>query len=392
MKVKKAEITAFLSLIVVLLISFIFGIIEITVIQTEKNLSRICADGAIFSVFGEYESQLMEAYHIFGLDGSYGTGEFNEDKIIGRMHYYSNKNIDYKINGIQYLTDNKGQAFREQVLTYMEQKYGIGLIEDLAGRTSVWEEESIQGEEIRQVEETILDEFEEIKSSGQSENEGADEEETESEDLAELEENPFQCLEQIERTGILSVAMPKDMPLSGRQIDLDLQASKRSLQTGRGKFPMRKNTDKAKEKLLFNEYIMQNFTQASKENISEYPDSDEKNRSLLSGNKVPLVKTSDNWQLTLASLFTLGIGDDGISGADAEEGITYKEYLRAFLFLQPEEETTMRTIDRIEENMRLEQNCEKFRADHCVTKCEIRNKVEIFGDLAYTFPSYYGYE
>ena len=39
MKVKKAEITAFLSLIVVLLISFIFGIIEITVIQTEKNLS-----------------------------------------------------------------------------------------------------------------------------------------------------------------------------------------------------------------------------------------------------------------------------------------------------------------------------------------------------------------
>lgn len=336
-----------------------------------------------------------------------------------------------------------------------------------------------QGEEIRQVEETILDEFEEIKSSGQSENEGADEEETESEDLAELEENPFQCLEQIERTGILSVAMPKDMPLSGRQIDLDLQASKRSLQTGRGKFPMRKNTDKAKEKLLFNEYIMQNFTQASKENISEYPDSDEKNRSLdyeieyiisgkssdkenlesvvtkiffirmalnyvylmgdsvkkseamalaatistlllipeaaeavkqlillawaagegvidirslLSGNKVPLVKTSDNWQLTLASLFTLGIGDDGISGADAEEGITYKEYLRAFLFLQPEEETTMRTIDRIEENMRLEQNCEKFRADHCVTKCEIRNKVEIFGDLAYTFPSYYGYE
>lgn len=110
--------------------------------------------------------------------------------------------------------------------------------EDLAGRTSVWEEESIQGEEIRQVEETILDEFEEIKSSGQSENEGADEEETESEDLAELEENPFQCLEQIERTGILSVAMPKDMPLSGRQIDLDLQASKRSLQTGRGKFPI----------------------------------------------------------------------------------------------------------------------------------------------------------
>ena len=39
MKVKKAEITAFLSLIVVLLISFIFGIIEITVIQTKRILA-----------------------------------------------------------------------------------------------------------------------------------------------------------------------------------------------------------------------------------------------------------------------------------------------------------------------------------------------------------------
>ena len=74
MKVKKAEITAFLSLIVVLLISFIFGIIEITVIQTEKNLSRICADGAIFSVFGEYESQLTEAIHY---QYGFGTGKTN---------------------------------------------------------------------------------------------------------------------------------------------------------------------------------------------------------------------------------------------------------------------------------------------------------------------------
>lgn len=486
MKIKKAEITAFLSLIVVLLVSFIFGIVEITVIQTEKNLSRICADGAIFSIFGEYEKQLMETYHIFGLDGSYGTGEFREDKLTGRMHYYSDKNIDYKISGIQYLTDNGGQAFREQVLTYMEQKYGVGLIENLTGLTSRWEEERIQGEEIQQAEDTILDEFEEIKSSAQSELEeedgeerGDSEEGMDSGGPIELEENPFQCLEQIERTGILSVVMPRDMSLSGRQINLDLQASKRSLQTGRGMFPARKNTGGVEEKLLFNEYIMQNFSQASKENNSgsleadervrsldyeiEYiisgKSSDKENlesvvtkiffirmalnyvylmgdsvkqseamalavtistlllipeaaeavkqlillawaagegvidiRSLLSGNRVPLVKTADNWQLTLASLFILGTGDDGISGADAENGITYKEYLRAFLFLQSEDETTMRTIDRIEENMRFEQKCENFKADHCVTKCEIKNTVEIFGDLTYTFPSYYGYK
>lgn len=115
-------------------------------------------------------------------------------------------------------------------------------------------------------------------------------------------------------------------------------------------------------------------------------------RTLLSGCRVPLIKTEDTWQLTLTSLFTLGTNEDSISGADTENGITYKDYLRAFLFLQSEEEITMRTIDRIEENMRSEFQVEQFKADQCVTKCGIKNSVEIFGNLTYTFPSYYGYE
>lgn len=232
MKRKKAEITAYLSLTFILLVSFLFGIVEITVIQTEKNLSRVCADGAVFSIFGEYERTMLEKYHIFGIDGSYGTGNFSEDHLIGRMHYYSDRNIDYEIDRIQYLTDNKGQSFREQVLAYMEQKYGIELIENLTGLTARWEEEQIQGEEIKQTEESILDDFEEIKESAQPESSEEGQEESEQGDMEQevLEDNPFQCLEQIEQTGILSVAMPRNMTLSGRQINLDLQASKRSLQ------------------------------------------------------------------------------------------------------------------------------------------------------------------
>lgn len=483
MKRKKAEITAYLSLTFILLVSFLFGIVEITVIQTEKNLSRVCADGVVFSIFGEYERAMLEKYHIFGIDGSYGTGNFSEDHLIGRMHYYSDRNIDYEIDRIQYLTDNKGQSFREQVLAYMEQKYGIELIENLTGLTARWEEEQIQGEEIKQTEESILDDFEEIKEPAQSEISEEGQEESEQGDIEQevLEDNPFQCLEQIEQTGILSVAMPRNMTLSGRQINLDLQASKRSLQKGRGEFPARQNTDGIEERLLFNEYIMKNFSQASTEEQEDRENnrdeeyarsldyeieyilsgkaSDKENlenvvtkiffirmaadyvylmgdsvkqseamamavtittlllipeaadvvkqlillawaagesvidiRTLLSGRRVPLIKTEDTWQLTLTSLFTLGTNEDSISGADTENGITYKDYLRAFLFLQSEEEITMRTIDRIEENMRSEFQVEQFKADQCVTKCGIKNSVEIFGNLTYTFPSYYGYE
>ena len=52
---KRAEITVFLSMIFILIVSFILGIIEITVIHTSKNLSRLETDRAVFSIFGEYQ-------------------------------------------------------------------------------------------------------------------------------------------------------------------------------------------------------------------------------------------------------------------------------------------------------------------------------------------------
>ena len=140
---KKGEITIFLSLLFVILMAFTTGILEAAVMQTEKNLYRLEADRAIFSIFGEYQQQLLEEYHVFGLDGSYGTGQYSEKNIIRRMHYYGTEGMEHEITGIQYLTDSRGQPFREQVTEYMEQKYGIGLVKDIVDMTGEWEDQSI---------------------------------------------------------------------------------------------------------------------------------------------------------------------------------------------------------------------------------------------------------
>ena len=112
---KKAEITAFLSLVFILMVSFVLGILEVSVIHTTKNLNRLAADRAAFSVFGEYHRKLLEDYHVFAIEGSYGTGEYSDERLIGRMHYYGTAGMEQEITGIQYLTDLNGQAFREQV-------------------------------------------------------------------------------------------------------------------------------------------------------------------------------------------------------------------------------------------------------------------------------------
>ena len=466
---KKGEITVFLSLLFVLLISFITGILEASVVQTAKNTGRLAADRAIFSVFGEYQRTLLEKYHIFALEGSYGTGDYSEENILKRMHYYGTEGMEHSISAIRYLTDNSGQSFREQVTEYMEQKYGIGLIKDFAGMTEEWEEQSVQGEKMEDKEASILEEYAELT--------GADTEENLPDG-----QNPFTSVETIKTSGLLSLVMPDNMNLSGRQIRLEGQASYRALRKGYGSLPARKRLDGIEEKLLFNEYILDNYKNAAQDSENESreeeteengslsldyeveyilagKDSDKDNlesvlfkiflirmalnyvylqgdsskkaqagilaiviaallltpeiaeplkqlillawaagesavdiRTLLAGNRAPLVKNSENWQLPLHSLFLLGTGADTVQGRDSDNGITYEDYLRAFLFLGNADNITMRTLDRTEENLISVYGLDFFRADQCISKVEIDTTVPVMGDISYTFPVYFGYE
>ena len=497
---KKAEITAFLSLVFILTVSFVLGILEVSVIHTTKNLNRFAADRAAFSVFGEYHRKLLEDYHVFAIEGSYGTGEYSDERLIGRMRYYGTAGMEQEITGIQYLTDLNGQAFREQVLQYMEERYGLSLIRDFTGLTSRWEEQAIQGEEMEEAEGNILDEVNDLMESAQfpGEDGAADTQENQDTDLegpetdvvspdsegvGDLTEGgPFTCIEEIEKSGILSVVMPKDMELSGLAIELDTQPSVRSLDTGRGTFPVRQGTNGLEEKLLFNEYVLKNFSSAvpdddqsvstggneetgnrslayEAEYILEGKASDKENlesflmklflvrmalnyvylmgdsakqaevtalavavttallipeaaevlkqlillawaagesvvdiRTLLSGNRTALIKSSDTWQLPLSSLLTLGSGTEQIDGSDVPGGITYKDYLRMFLFLKDPDDINMRVLDRIEENIKMEYGMDWFRTDQCITKIEVKNTSEILGGITYTFPVYFGYE
>ena len=72
----RGEVTAFLSLIFILLVAFIGGIMESASIQLAKNYRRADTDRAMESVFAEYQKELQEEYDIFALDGSYETGQY----------------------------------------------------------------------------------------------------------------------------------------------------------------------------------------------------------------------------------------------------------------------------------------------------------------------------
>ena len=63
---KKGEITAFLSLIFVLMISFVTAILESAFVQAEKNQARLDMDRAVYSVFGISEGIIGGVWNFCG--------------------------------------------------------------------------------------------------------------------------------------------------------------------------------------------------------------------------------------------------------------------------------------------------------------------------------------
>ena len=85
-------------------------------------------------------------------------------------------------------------------------------------------------------------------------------------------------------------------------------------------------------------------------------------RTLYEGGKVPLIKSADTWQLSLANLafFRDHLGGGG------DEGLTYQDYLRMLLLLGDFEEETWRMADIIEMQIRKTPGNGNFRLDWCL--------------------------
>lgn len=318
-----------------LMISFITAMLESTVIQVSKNQKRLDADQGIYSVFGEYQRDLLEEYEIFAVEGSYESGEFTEQRLIDRMQYFGASSIAQEITGIQFLTDSGGRAYREAAVKFMEDTYGLSFIQDLTGMPAEWEEQEIQGENAEAEDTQIRDELDEILQENES--------------TLPAENNPLPQIEELKKTGILKLVFPKDRELSGKSINRQDQPSSRTLRRGRGSFPVRADIDGAVEKLLFHEYILEKFGNAVEEKADnrslsyevEYilngEDSDKDNLEA-AVNKILLIRTGLNYAYLLtdsvkqAEAETAALGLSSLVGLPIASGLVKQALLAAWAF------------------------------------------------------------
>ena len=143
----RGEVTAYLSLVFILFITLVGGLMESASIQMAKNYRRADMNRAVECMFAEYQKELLDEYHIFALDGSYETGQYEQSNLMERLEYYGAGNMEQEIKRIQFLTDQGCQSFFDQITAYMEHKYGIDSVKDMLGMTSVWGQQQDKGAE-----------------------------------------------------------------------------------------------------------------------------------------------------------------------------------------------------------------------------------------------------
>ena len=451
---KKGEVTAFLSLIFILLMSVVASVVESASMQVLKNRKRGDMDRALESVFAEYQKDLLEDFEIFSLEGTYGTGNFSKENLTKRLETYGVRDAGQTVEKIQFLTDEQGRPFREQVVAYMKQKMGISQMEELAGLTGQWKNQSGRTEacekEGTDIEKNLEDS---LQGSQQS--------------LPE-EENPLNLIESIKKAGLVNIVM-RGKEVSNQSVPEEELLSHRSLQKGRGEFKVKDDTTGMMSNLYFASYLIEQFHAADErsdegklsyelEYILNGSGNDRDNleavlkklsgirlaanygylltdaekkaeaeamavvlagiialpaltglikqaillawaygegimdlRTLLSGGRISLIKTKEEWQLSLSNLLKLGTEEDPGDGKDAKQGLNYKEYLRMLLIFENQEECTMRSLSAVELRMKKKAG-EFFKSDYCVSKLKIKAKCKIRRKIFYEFSTEYGYQ
>jgi len=99
-------------------------------------------------------------------------------------------------------------------------------------------------------------------------------------------------------------------------------------------------------------------------------------KNLFAGGKIPLIKDEETWHYSLES--ALALNDNGAE--NCEQGLTYEDYLRIFMFLTDEDTLTERAMNLIEADIRLTEGNEAFRLDACIPSAEIKvNTDSLFG-------------
>jgi len=471
----KGAMSVFFSVVTVVLLSLVCSLAESARMQGARVKAAAVMDMALFSVFGEYEAELLKQYDVFGVDAGAGRSGGIAENLGERLEEYIDGNTRegllsiisgrslfpvtaYQSEVTEYLllTDGNGSVFRDQVVQNFKSAFGTELLSDYLKLKEQGEELIEAGEdysikEAQAKEQLLQAEAAEIERQKETSREGETETAQNVVTKAETVENPLGLIERLKRSGILALVMERPESVSQKSVEKGTLPADRRLNEGGLKWE--RSEDGILEDGIFQWYLFDHFacfqdkkTDGALDYELEYllagKCSDAENlkavvhrlllmreganliyvlanagmrqsaealaaaiaggvpgvtlaltaalllawaygeslldvRILLSGGKVPVIKTAESFRLTLENLGKL---TEVLKECDTVEGegLSYRGYLQMLFLTGAKSAYPLRALGMIETTLNRQEGMEQFRVDHCAAgmKAEVTWKLQ----------------
>ena len=488
--VKRGSITVFLALILSLVTALVCTGIESVRMAAARTQILNGADIGLYSLFGQFDREMLKDYDLFLLDGSCGDGSLDLASVYDNFSSYMKpvlKQNSQKLSVVQggfsayrLLTDEGGEPFYNQVVQYMKETLGSQGVSLLLDKMKDRKEKTDQAEQAGQQAENgdIIENYDAEMEENNRKNEEALAEAEKNPEGGELEDgdnvtappqkvvNPISIIRRIRKMGILELVIPGNKGVYDGQVQAGTLLSRREKQKGMPMYEPEKTDTSYTSQILFQQYLMEklgNYSAPGKgalkyqteyilggktgdiENLKSvagrllliregvnmvhlvsdgtkraqaaglgsaiasaflippatgvieaaillcwaFGESILDVRELFDGGKVPLVKSTADWQLSLENLPELLNGLDSVRRG-SEDGMSYEDYLQVLLLGVSREEKITRAMDMIELCVR-EKGRKNFRMDSCIVAAEISVDVKANKRKVFNVTRAYGY-
>lgn len=499
---KQGSITIFLTLVLGLILSLVCTSIESVRSAAARTQILSSLDIGLYSLFAQYDRDLLKEYDLFFLNASGGSGNLNLSAVYDNLESYMKPVLRQNsqklaisqggFTGYRLATDEDGEIFYRQAVKYVKETLGSRGVQMLVDKFQKEQEQVSDAENAgKQAEEknTLENYDSEIDQAAKNSQEvmrqqeaaeqkniegaevfsdsGEEAEEIFSDDQVGAEVvNPIPVLKRIRKMGLLDLVVPAEKGISENEVAKKEFLSGRPVQHGMKMPGAVKKDSSYSSRVLFQQYLTDKLGNYMKpapgglkyqmEYLLSGKNSDRENlkltanrllliregvnaaclmadpgkraeiqalalaiasgflvppaaviieaalllcwsfaesildlRELLHGGRVPLIKKTDDWQLSLENLPYLLEGLD-TQRQDNQDGVSYEEYLQILLLTQSKQEKLERGMDMVEMQVRKGAGRESFRLDHCIEAVEASVDIKANGRI-YTVTKQYSY-
>ena len=303
---KKASITVFAALSLMLVAQLLFTLLEAARHYELQKVLYMNTDTVLESVFADYCSPLWETYKILGIrvEDTKGKLSFNnreaqlrgltldhlgskeQKTLLSGMSLLTAEMTDVKYDPYRLLTDQNGVVFQKAVCTYMKKNIAYEMAKSVYNHYEAIKEVK---KDYKNPDDGIADAMDALKHPEKYETEETDKAgnspsrrlkgaarrgyKTKNQDTEEKggsTENPLETVAEVKKEGVLSLVLPENAKVSGKSINIEETVSHRDLE--KGTMDSYAGTDWY-QKVLFHQYLVNylgNYVEKKQDRVLEY--------------------------------------------------------------------------------------------------------------------------